>query len=60
MDSKNQKGQILIEIAIIMAFIVLVIFGALVQLTKIKDRHQQYQFSTGVNHGKMAPIQNRN
>ncbi|MNJ99851.1 hypothetical protein D3C87_176320 [compost metagenome] len=45
MDRKNSQGQILAEVALVMFFITLVLFGALNQLATLKPRHQKYQFT---------------
>ena len=52
MDSKNQKGQVLVEVTIVGFLLVLVFFGALSQLDGIKTKHYRSQFSEEKSHEK--------
>lgn len=47
MDCKNSKGQILGEVALVMGLIVLILFGALSQMTNFKKIHEKNQFGKG-------------
>lgn len=47
MGTKNNKGQILIEVSLVMLLILIVFFGALSHLTEVKNVHQKYHFSKG-------------
>lgn len=54
MGSPNQKGQVLVEAALVLSLIILIFFAAMNNLTKIKTRNHSYQFTQEVSHGKTA------
>lgn len=54
MGCKNSQGQILAEVAVIMALVVLVLFGALNQLASVKNQNHKYQFSQEVRNEKAS------
>ncbi|MNL75012.1 hypothetical protein D3C87_2007410 [compost metagenome] len=45
MGSKNQKGQVLVEVTIVGFVLMVVFFGAMSQLEGIKTKHYRTQFS---------------
>lgn len=47
MGSKNNKGQILIEVSLVMLLVLTIFFGAISHLTENRNTHQKYQFSKG-------------
>ncbi|GEM_PF-5067295 len=47
MGSKNSKGQILIEVSLVMLLVLTIFFGAIAHLAESKNTHQKYQFSKG-------------
>lgn len=48
MGGKNNKGQILIEVSLVMLLILTIFFGAITHLNENKSIHQKYQFSKGL------------
>ncbi|MEN0058369.1 MAG: hypothetical protein AAGB31_06005 [Bdellovibrio sp.] len=52
MESSNHKGQILIEVCLVMLFIFLIGFAALNQLSDLKKQTSRYQFLGGSSHEK--------
>lgn len=44
MDRKNQQGQILVEVTVVMLFIIMIFFVGLSHLSNIKSENQKYQF----------------
>lgn len=59
MGATNDKGQILIEVSLVLFLIVLVFFAAMSHLTQIKPRQQKYQFTQEKSHGKNSQPQAR-
>lgn len=59
MVSANEKGQILIEVSLVLLLVVLIFFAALSHLSQSKARHQKYQFTQEKAHGKNPPTQTR-
>lgn len=47
MVPQNNKGQVLIEVSLVMLLVLIVLFGALSHLTETKNIQQKYQFSKG-------------
>lgn len=45
MASNNQRGQILIEVCVVILLITLVSFAALRQLAELKNRQRKFQFT---------------
>lgn len=45
MGTKNNQGQIFIEVALVMLFIATVGFAAFAQLTKLKSERPRYQLT---------------
>lgn len=45
MDSKNNQGQILIEVCVVMLLIVLVGIAAITQLSSLKHSHKKFQLT---------------
>lgn len=59
MVTTNQKGQILIEVSLVLFLIVLIFFAALGHLSELKYHQQKYQFTQEKFHGKNSPTQIR-
>lgn len=57
MDSTNNKGQILIEICLVMFFFAVIAFAALNELSSKNKTYNKYQFSQGGFHDKKNPSQ---
>ena len=47
MVRKNSQGQILIEVAVVMFFMLVFLLIALSQITQFKKKHHKYQFQRG-------------
>ncbi len=45
MGCKNQQGQILVEVIVVMLFITMIFFVGLSHLSNIKPESQKYQFT---------------
>lgn len=45
MDTKNNQGQILIEVCLVMFLIVLIGFAAITQLSELKHSRKKYQLT---------------
>lgn len=54
MGASNQKGQVLVEAALVLSLVILIFFAAMNGLTKIKTRNHSYQFTEEVHNGKTA------
>lgn len=44
MESQNNEGQVLIEVCLVMALVLLVFFAALSHLTQLKSAQRKHQF----------------
>jgi uncharacterized protein (UPF0333 family) len=53
MDSTNNKGQIIIEVSLVLFYVLLVFFAALGNIGKLKKNNQRYQFTQEVRNGKI-------
>ena len=47
MGNENNKGQVLIEVSLVMLLILTIFFGAISHLSESKNIRQKYQFSKG-------------
>lgn len=45
MENPNNKGQILIEVCLVMALVLLIFFAAFSHLSKLKSAQQRHQFT---------------
>lgn len=52
MDPTNNKGQILLEIGVVMLLIALIAFAATVELSQGQKHYRPYQFTKEENHAK--------
>lgn len=52
MDTRNNQGQILIEVCLVIALIVVVGFAALTRLTDLKQNPRKYQLTEDGNRAK--------
>lgn len=50
MATKNHRGQILIEVCVVMLFVVFFCFAAVTQLGNLKDTQKKYQLTEDKNH----------
>lgn len=47
MERKNSQGQILIEVAVVMFFLMIFVMIALSQVTQFKNKQHKHQFQKG-------------
>ncbi len=59
MVATTEKGQILIEVSLVMLLIILIFFAALSQLGQLKPQQQKYQFTQEKSRGKNPQSQSR-
>lgn len=52
MDTANNKGQILLEVSVVMLLIALIAFAATFELSKGQKHYQEYQFNSEAKNGK--------
>lgn len=59
MGNSNQKGQILVEVALVFLLVILIFFAAFSHLSQIKAHQQKFQFTKESPRGKASSTQVR-
>lgn len=56
MENSNNKGQILIEVCLVMSLTLLIFFAAFSHLSDLKSAQQRHQFTKDKSHASKNPF----
>ena len=59
MDRQNIKGQVLVELGLVMLLVVSIFFAALSQISEVKKQNSKYQFGSRKTYGKDSSSRNK-
>lgn len=59
MGFTNQKGQVFIEVSLVLLLVITIFFGALTKLSQVQSKNRHYQFTKEDHLGKDSQSQVR-